>query len=237
MAERKEKNRKAETMKSRAEHAQSGRGGHHAPAIEESGQFLGQENGPVALDLVTQTVPYHESCAERKRATSIKKGVDGAFDGGKIFLSAMNRTTLKTAMLLSGLFGLAACAAQRPVLYSNEQLMRVGPTVGERDIDECMRRAEGYGSSEHGPDVGESAATDTVTSAAAGAAGGGAGGAVIGQAGRGAAAGAAGGAAAGLTAGLLRGLFAPRQPSPSLPQRDFVNRCLREKGYEPGAWK
>jgi len=139
-------------------------------------------------------------------------------------------------MFFSLSFGLSACAAQKPVLHSNEQLTRVGPTVAERDIDECMRRAEGY-ASERGRDVGESAATDTVTSTAAGAAGGGAAGAVIGQAGRGAAAGAAGGAAAGLTAGLLRGLFAPRQPSPSLAQRDFVNRCLREKGYEPGGWK
>jgi hypothetical protein len=149
----------------------------------------------------------------------------------------MNQTSLKTVMLLSLSVGLSACAAQRPVLHSNEHLMRVGSTVAERDIDECMRRAEGYVSSERGQNVGENAATDTVTSAAAGAAGGGAGGAVIGHAGRGAAAGAAGGAAASLTSSLLRGLFAPRQPSPSPSYRDLANRCLREKGYEPGGWK
>jgi len=149
----------------------------------------------------------------------------------------MNQTSLKTAMLLSLSVGLSACAAQRPVLHSNEHLMQAGSTVAERDIDECMRRTEGYVSSEPGQNVGESAATDTVTSAAGGAAGGGVGGAVIGQAGRGAAAGAAGGAAASLTSSLLRGLFAPRQPSPSPSYRDLVNRCLREKGYEPGGWK
>src|SRR5919197_1850357 len=115
-----------------------------------------------------------------------------------MFFVTMNQTSLKTAMLLSLSVGLWACVAQRPVLHPNEHSMRVGPTVAEQDIDECMRRAQGYMSSERGENVGESAASDTVTSAAAGAAGGGAGGAVIGQAGRGAAAGAAGGAAASL---------------------------------------
>jgi hypothetical protein len=52
LAERQKKNRKAETMKTGAEHAQSGRGGHHAPAVEETGLFVGQEKGPVAVVLV-----------------------------------------------------------------------------------------------------------------------------------------------------------------------------------------
>ena len=150
----------------------------------------------------------------------------------------MNQANLKTAMLLFLSVGLSACVSQKPVLHSNEHLVRVGSAVAERGIDECMRRAGQYeSSSEGGRNAGESAATDTVTGAAVGAAGGGAGGAVIGQAGRGAAAGAAGGAAASLTSSLLRALFAPRQPSPSPSYRDLVNRCLREKGYEPGGWK
>jgi len=52
--------------------------------------------------------------------------------------------------------------------------MRVGPTVAERDIDECVRRAAQYES---------------------------------------------------------------REPSPPPSYRDLVDRCLREKGYEPGGWK
>jgi hypothetical protein len=86
----------------------------------------------------------------------------------------MNQTSLKTAMLLFLPVGLSACVSQRPVLHSNEHLMRVGPTVAERDIDECVRRA---------------------------------------------------------------GQYESRQPSPSPSYRDLVNRCLREKGYEPGGWK
>src|SRR5713226_5132593 len=116
--------------------------------------------------------------------------------------------------------------------------MRVGSTVAERDIDECMQRAEGYASSsEVRENLGESAASDTVTSSAVGAAAGGAGGAVVGRAGQGAAVGAASGAAASVTYALLRGLFTSQRPTPSPSYRDLVNRCLREKGYDPVGWK
>ncbi len=150
----------------------------------------------------------------------------------------MNQSGLQTAILLSLSVGLSACATQRPVLYSNEHLMRVGSTVAERDIDECMQRAEGYASSsEVRENLGESAASDTVTSSAVGAAAGGAGGAVVGRAGQGAAVGAASGAAASVTYALLRGLFTSQRPTPSPSYRDLVNRCLREKGYDPVGWK
>ena len=41
----------------------------------------------------------------------------------------------------------AACAAQRPVLYPNAQLTRVGDAAAQRDIDDCMQRAQQYVSS------------------------------------------------------------------------------------------
>ena len=142
--------------------------------------------------------------------------------------------TVKIILLLSLLFSLTACGAQRPVLYPNEHFKQVGSNLAERSIDDCIRRAEGYVSSGE-EEVAGKAAVGVGTTATVGAAAGAAGGAVVGSAGRGAAAGAAGGAAAELTLALLRGLFEPRQPSPSY--RAFVDRCLREKGYDPIGWK
>jgi outer membrane lipoprotein SlyB len=145
----------------------------------------------------------------------------------------MNKTILNGALTAVLLIAVAACASQRPELYSNEHLMRVGSTVAERDIDECMRRAEA--ASEGRENLAESAAVSTVGSAAVGAAAGGAGGAVVGQAGQGAAIGAASSAAASLMYSLLRGLFTSDPPPPSF--RGLVNNCLRDKGYDPIEWK
>lgn len=145
----------------------------------------------------------------------------------------MKKTILQIATI-SSLLGMAACASQRPVLSTNAHLMRVGSGVGERDIDECIARAEAAA-----PEGGESSNQNVVagaaTSGVVGAAAGGAGGAVVGDAARGAAAGAVGGAVASLTSALLQGLFRSKQPDRSY--RQFVDRCLREKGYEPVGWK
>ena len=73
------------------------------------------------------------------------------------------------------------------------------------------------------------------TRATIGAAAGAAGGAVVGRAGTGAAVGAAGGGAAGVTRGLIHGL--KRKQSPSPVYKTFVNRCLREKNYDPIGWQ
>jgi outer membrane lipoprotein SlyB len=139
-----------------------------------------------------------------------------------------NTLGLATALLIV----LAGCASQRPSLYSNEHLMRVGSSQAERDIDQCVQRAEG--ASEGRENVAENTAVTTAGSAAIGAAAGGACGAVVGQAGQGAAIGAASSAAAGLMYSLLRGLFGSNKPAPSY--EGLVDRCLREKGYEP-QWK
>jgi outer membrane lipoprotein SlyB len=144
----------------------------------------------------------------------------------------MNKTTLNTGLATALLIVLPACASHRPSLSSNEHLMRVGPSVAERDIDQCMRQAEA--ANEGRENLAESAAINTAGSAAVGAAAGGAGGAVVGQAGQGAAIGAASSAAATLMYSLLRGLFGSNPPAPSY--RGLVDRCLRDKGYDP-AWK
>lgn len=142
-------------------------------------------------------------------------------------------TIMHGATLVSLLVGILACASQRPVLSSNEHLMRVGAAVGERDIDECTARAEAR-STESGDSTGNVVA-GTATSSVVGAAAGGAGGAVVGQAAQGATVGAVSGVVASLMQALIQGLFRPKPPRPSNQQ--FVDSCLRQKGYEPAGWK
>ena len=136
----------------------------------------------------------------------------------------------KTLQLLaiSCLLLLVACAQKRPVLYPNYHLQAVGDETAQTDIDECIRFAKEYGASSSSSGK---VAKSTAKGGAVGAAGGAATGAVLGSVGRGAAAGAAGGAAVG----CLQGLF--RSPEPDPVFRQFVDRCLREKGYEPIGWK
>jgi hypothetical protein len=68
--------------------------------------------------------------------------------------------------------------------------------------------------------------------AGVGAAGGAVGGAISGGAGIGAAI----GAASGAVIGFLSSLFG-RRPGPNATYTNFVDRCLREKGYEPIGWQ
>ena len=123
---------------------------------------------------------------------------------------------------------LVACAQKRPVLYPNYHLQEVGNETAQTEIDECIRLAKEYGTSSSSSGK---VAGSTAKGGAIGAAGGAATGAVLGSVGRGAAAGGAGGAAVG----CLQGLFRSREPDPVF--RQFVDRCLREKGYEPIGWK
>jgi len=142
----------------------------------------------------------------------------------------------RALVLLLTLLGAAGCATQRPVLYPNEQFKRVGNAVAERDTSNCMHQAEEYVEANGRPaKVMQGAATGAATSATIGAAAGAAGGAVVGHAGTGAAIGAAGAGAAGVTRGLIHGFAGKRNPSPIY--KNFVNRCLRDKGYEPIGWQ
>jgi hypothetical protein len=142
--------------------------------------------------------------------------------------------TIVTTGLVSVILGISGCASHRPVLSSSAHLTRVGSTVAERDIDECIERAK-VASTESRQSTDGNVVADAAGSSVVGAAAGGAGGAVFGNAGQGAAAGAVGGAVASLTSALLRGLFTPKPPDPTF--RAFTDRCLREKGYEPAGWK
>jgi len=132
------------------------------------------------------------------------------------------------AWLLLAAVMLVGCAEKRPVLYPNAHLQQVGNEAAQRDVDECIRSAK-----EGGADSSKEAkvAKDTAGGALVGGALGTATGAVLGSVGQGAAAGAAGGAAVGLTKGILQS----GDPDPIL--KNFVDRCLREKGYDPIGWR
>lgn len=130
------------------------------------------------------------------------------------------------ALLLLGLStGLCGCSSG-PVLYPNAHLKQVGSAQARREIAECEVLAEQYIKS----DEGLAAAKSTAVGAAGGAVIGGAAGAVTGHFGRGVGVGAAGGAAAGLVQGIINA----SEPNPLY--KNFVVRCLQEKGYEVIGW-
>lgn len=131
---------------------------------------------------------------------------------------------------LTCVFLLAACSAPQPIFYPNDHLKSVGRKASNRDIADCKRMAKQYGASE-GPGKAAKAARSTAAGAGGGAVTGVVGGAIAGSAGRGAAI----GAATGATAGLLKGLFS--RPKPSQTYTAFVNRCLKERGYDVIGWE
>jgi len=116
---------------------------------------------------------------------------------------------------------IVGCADQKPVFYGNQS----GGT--QAAVRKCESQAR-----EHGLSYSDSnrVARQSAENGAVGAAGGAVAGAIYGNAGHGAAAGAAGGVVTGLTHALLK----QHQPSPIY--RRYVNRCLRDRGYQPIGW-
>jgi outer membrane lipoprotein SlyB len=137
---------------------------------------------------------------------------------------------------VSLLLACAACAGPRPILYPNRYYEQVGDAQAQRDIEECMERARAF-TRAGGAAAGQArrVVRSTATGAAAGAAVGAVGSAVSGgDAGRGAAVGAATGATGGFLASILHP-FESRGTDPVFA--NFVERCLRDKGYEPIGWR
>jgi outer membrane lipoprotein SlyB len=130
-------------------------------------------------------------------------------------------------LILFALTFIGCAASQKPVLYPNYHLKTVGNAQAQRDIDDCMQTAEAYVKKNQESKIAEGA----VKGGAIGAATGAAVGAVTGNFGRGLATGAAGGAAGGATYGA----FKTAEPSPVY--KNFVNKCLKDKGYEPMGWQ
>ena len=135
-------------------------------------------------------------------------------------------TLLITSMLTAGISG--CTSTPEPKLYPNNHLKQVGNQAAQRDIAECKQLALTSGVNEHKDgEVGRKAAGG----AAVGGAAGGAYGLVRGDAvERG-----LGGAAAGAAVGTVRGTTQSSETSPVF--KNFVNRCLRERGYEVIGWQ
>jgi hypothetical protein len=131
---------------------------------------------------------------------------------------------------------LAGCGATRPTLYPNEQYNRVGAAQADRDIEVCEEQAEAYvKSGGQGSQKAGEVARNVGAGAAVGAASGAVGGAIGGNVGEGAAVGAASGATAGLLGTMFGWMFQRSEPDPVY--RNFVEKCLRDKGYEPIGWQ
>ena len=144
-------------------------------------------------------------------------------------VATLRRPPLSTlAIALS----LVACSTARPVLYPNAHLESVGREVADRDIEECDGKAIAAGADRQSGGARE-VATGTAVGGGVGAATGAVGGAI---AGGGAGLGAAIGGATGAVAGFLGTLFS-RRSAPAPAYTAFVDRCLREKGYELTGWQ
>ncbi|MGB5407687.1 MAG: hypothetical protein WBN43_12990 [Thiogranum sp.] len=116
-----------------------------------------------------------------------------------------------------------------PVLYPNNHLKQVGQVAADRDIAECRQLASSSGVVEtrDGKVAGQAAGGAAIGGASAGAWG------LV----RGNDAGerALAGAAAGAAAGTVRGAMNSGQTSPVY--RNFVQKCLRDRGYEVIGWQ
>lgn len=134
---------------------------------------------------------------------------------------------------------LAGCTPLRPTLYPNEHLQKVGSAAGEQAVADCEAKAHEWIKTGGQPQgQGGQMAKDTARNVGVGAAVGGAsgavGGAIYGNPGEGAAVGAASGATAGLLGTLFGWMFTKSEPEPVY--RAFVEKCLRDQGFDPIGW-
>lgn len=128
---------------------------------------------------------------------------------------------IATAALLVG------CATTaKPVFYPNTTYETMGRAAAESARAQCALKAEQAGASSNEPGALGHAAGGAVGGALVGAAVG----SVFGNAKTGAQAGAAQGAASGLLKGSVK-------KKPDSLTRRFIERCLREQGYEVIGWK
>ena len=149
------------------------------------------------------------------------------------FLSAS-----RSALVIAAVSGLAACAqtgpqssSAKPVLYPNETFNRMGASAAQAHVQSCEGKAVEAGLT---PRIEDNA---VARSAAHGAAVGGTLGAVAGIFNGGigrVAENAAKGVVAGGATGAVSGSFNNDKPNPIY--RNFVSRCVQEKGLEVIGW-
>ena len=145
-----------------------------------------------------------------------------------MYISDLSKTANLVGILCGFLF-LAACGPKQPMFYPNDHLKAVGKAQARADANLCMAEAKEYGVKN---DPGKAVAGKAVKGAAVAAATSAVVSAVLGgNVGRAVGAGAAGGA----TAGAVSGAFDADEPDTIF--RNYVDRCLREKGYEVIGWQ
>jgi len=154
----------------------------------------------------------------------------------KPFLST-HIASFATAVLISAAL-LTGCASSgpsspsaRPVFYPNATLNRVGEAQAQRETDQCIGNAQRAGLSpdEKSNAVGRGAAKGAAVGGVASAVG-----ALIrGRGVEGALESGAAGAAVGGSAGAMAGSF---NDKPSSLYRNYVQRCLRDKGFDVIGW-
>ena len=125
-------------------------------------------------------------------------------------------------LLLAIAFTFVSCAS-RPKLYPNEQYKAVGKKYAEKDVDECIEEGDDYMENGKGKQIAKGAGAGAALGVAFGAVTG----MFTGNMGSSAIRGGAVGGAVGATGGAL---------SPDQVKRNFVNECLREKGYRVLGW-
>jgi outer membrane lipoprotein SlyB len=161
-------------------------------------------------------------------------GVSAARPAGALVSSEDKGRSVAVRILMAciAVVSLVACAAAqvRPVLYPNQKMQEAGEAQARRDVDECIAKAERAGASGEEPNnvgrgAAQGAAIGGATAAVAGAIGGG--GHALERA--------AQGAAVGATAGAVHGAFRPGGPDSI--HRNFVQRCLKDLGYDVIGWK
>ncbi len=135
--------------------------------------------------------------------------------------------------------GLTACAstgpnspAARPVLYPNATLNRVGDAQGRAEADACMARAASAGLTPE--EKNNAVARGAGGGAAAGGVAAAVGALITGRGSEGVVRAGAAGAAVGGSAGAVQG--AVRGDRPSGIYRNFVQRCLADKGFDVIGW-
>ena len=137
------------------------------------------------------------------------------------------------AVLVSvSLISLVACAGPEPILKSNTRVQLYGKDQAEREVALCAEKAERAGL-QHGTNWSGNAGAGATLGVIGGAVVGASTGLIGGPAG--VAIGAAAGGAVGGVLGFLAGTYKPLQPQPDYAA--FVERCLKEKGYEPIGWQ
>jgi outer membrane lipoprotein SlyB len=131
-------------------------------------------------------------------------------------------------VVLAAMIALAGCAAtQRPVLYPNPHLKSVGDENARRDVDQCMQLADDSSVAKSNNQVAQRGAEGAAVGAAAGGVGTLIRGGSVGG-------GAAAGAAIGGIAGAVHGAF---HNDTNATYRNFVQRCLHERGYDVIGWQ